>query len=249
MLCLCLSSYACSLYGQGGWCSRTVEKGGIVLKCKAEKVFDGGHSACCPWNQGLPHACRACWKSQLLACSPASSRPAPLSASLACAAATQRRCCGQSTSTAGGLSIPCTAAAATAAALARLCLPAAPLQADEIDAMFKTVMDKWGTVEVLVNNAGITRDTVSAPSFSFELNNEFPCKTKATASTHAAQPPQAQSQSSNPPSCATASYTDSVPYSTRTSARSAYICTEPIPLNFFFTFLFAWSAAHDAHEA
>ncbi|KAG7675025.1 hypothetical protein Ndes2526B_g07876 [Nannochloris sp. 'desiccata'] len=31
---------------------------------------------------------------------------------------------------------------------------------DEIDAMFKTVMDKWGTVDILVNNAGITRDTL-----------------------------------------------------------------------------------------
>ena len=31
---------------------------------------------------------------------------------------------------------------------------------DEIDAMFATVVDKWGTVDVLVNNAGITRDTL-----------------------------------------------------------------------------------------
>lgn len=31
---------------------------------------------------------------------------------------------------------------------------------DEIDALFKTVVDKWGTIDVLVNNAGITRDTL-----------------------------------------------------------------------------------------
>lgn len=31
---------------------------------------------------------------------------------------------------------------------------------EEIEAMFKEVVDKWGTVEVLVNNAGITRDTL-----------------------------------------------------------------------------------------
>ena len=35
------------------------------------------------------------------------------------------------------------------------------MQPAEIEAMFKEVVDKWGTVEVLVNNAGITRDTVS----------------------------------------------------------------------------------------
>ncbi|KAL4425762.1 hypothetical protein ABPG75_009778 [Micractinium tetrahymenae] len=42
---------------------------------------------------------------------------------------------------------------------------AIPIQADmgkqeDIDRMFKEVVDKWGTVEVLVNNAGITRDTL-----------------------------------------------------------------------------------------
>jgi 3-oxoacyl-[acyl-carrier protein] reductase len=31
---------------------------------------------------------------------------------------------------------------------------------DEIERMFKEVTDKWGTVDVLVNNAGITRDTL-----------------------------------------------------------------------------------------
>lgn len=31
---------------------------------------------------------------------------------------------------------------------------------DQIDALFKEVTDKWGRVDVLVNNAGITRDTL-----------------------------------------------------------------------------------------
>lgn len=31
---------------------------------------------------------------------------------------------------------------------------------EEIDGMISTVVDKWGTVDVLVNNAGITRDTL-----------------------------------------------------------------------------------------
>jgi len=31
---------------------------------------------------------------------------------------------------------------------------------DELDAMFKAVTDKWGSVDVLVNNAGITRDSL-----------------------------------------------------------------------------------------
>jgi len=33
-------------------------------------------------------------------------------------------------------------------------------KADEVDAMVAAVMDKWGQVDVLVNNAGITRDTL-----------------------------------------------------------------------------------------
>ena len=33
-------------------------------------------------------------------------------------------------------------------------------QADQVDAFFKTVLDQWGRVDVLVNNAGITRDTL-----------------------------------------------------------------------------------------
>ncbi|MEL6224465.1 MAG: 3-oxoacyl-[acyl-carrier-protein] reductase [Cyanobacteria bacterium J06627_8] len=31
---------------------------------------------------------------------------------------------------------------------------------EEIDELFKAVMDKWGRIDVLVNNAGITRDTL-----------------------------------------------------------------------------------------
>lgn len=33
-------------------------------------------------------------------------------------------------------------------------------QADQVETLIKTVMDKWGRVDVLVNNAGITRDTL-----------------------------------------------------------------------------------------
>jgi 3-oxoacyl-[acyl-carrier protein] reductase len=33
-------------------------------------------------------------------------------------------------------------------------------KADQVDQLVKTVMDKWGRVDVLVNNAGITRDTL-----------------------------------------------------------------------------------------
>lgn len=33
-------------------------------------------------------------------------------------------------------------------------------QADQVDALVSAVMDKWGRVDVLVNNAGITRDTL-----------------------------------------------------------------------------------------
>lgn len=33
-------------------------------------------------------------------------------------------------------------------------------KSDQVDALFSTVMEKWGRVDVLVNNAGITRDTL-----------------------------------------------------------------------------------------
>lgn len=33
-------------------------------------------------------------------------------------------------------------------------------KADAVDAMFKTIKEKYGTIDVLVNNAGITRDTL-----------------------------------------------------------------------------------------
>ncbi|MDG2616494.1 3-oxoacyl-[acyl-carrier-protein] reductase [Thermoleptolyngbya sichuanensis XZ-Cy5] len=33
-------------------------------------------------------------------------------------------------------------------------------KADQVDALFNAVMEKWGRVDVLVNNAGITRDTL-----------------------------------------------------------------------------------------
>ncbi|MGP1387476.1 MAG: 3-oxoacyl-[acyl-carrier-protein] reductase [Thainema sp.] len=33
-------------------------------------------------------------------------------------------------------------------------------QPDQVDALIKTVTDKWGRIDVLVNNAGITRDTL-----------------------------------------------------------------------------------------
>lgn len=33
-------------------------------------------------------------------------------------------------------------------------------KADQVDALLSTVMEKWGRVDVLVNNAGITRDTL-----------------------------------------------------------------------------------------
>lgn len=33
-------------------------------------------------------------------------------------------------------------------------------QADQVDALFNQVMEKWGQIDVLVNNAGITRDTL-----------------------------------------------------------------------------------------
>jgi 3-oxoacyl-[acyl-carrier protein] reductase len=33
-------------------------------------------------------------------------------------------------------------------------------KAEQVDALVKTAMDKWGRIDVLVNNAGITRDTL-----------------------------------------------------------------------------------------
>ncbi|CAA0239683.1 unnamed protein product [Arabidopsis thaliana] len=33
-------------------------------------------------------------------------------------------------------------------------------KATDVDAMMKTALDKWGTIDVVVNNAGITRDTL-----------------------------------------------------------------------------------------
>lgn len=33
-------------------------------------------------------------------------------------------------------------------------------KADEVDAFFKAILEKWGRIDVLVNNAGITRDTL-----------------------------------------------------------------------------------------
>ena len=33
-------------------------------------------------------------------------------------------------------------------------------KADQVDAMFSTVMAQWGRVDILINNAGITRDTL-----------------------------------------------------------------------------------------
>ncbi|ABW30582.1 3-oxoacyl-[acyl-carrier-protein] reductase [Acaryochloris marina] len=41
-----------------------------------------------------------------------------------------------------------------------LALQANVAEADQVDTLFKTVLDKWGRADVLVNNAGITRDTL-----------------------------------------------------------------------------------------
>lgn len=41
-----------------------------------------------------------------------------------------------------------------------IALQADASQADQVDALVKATMDKWGRVDVLVNNAGITRDTL-----------------------------------------------------------------------------------------
>lgn len=41
-----------------------------------------------------------------------------------------------------------------------LALQADVSQLDQVETLFKTVLEKWGRVDVLVNNAGITRDTL-----------------------------------------------------------------------------------------
>jgi len=41
-----------------------------------------------------------------------------------------------------------------------IALQADVADADQVDALIKATMDKWGRVDVLVNNAGITRDTL-----------------------------------------------------------------------------------------
>lgn len=41
-----------------------------------------------------------------------------------------------------------------------IALQADVAQADQVEALFKAVMDKWGRVDILVNNAGIARDTL-----------------------------------------------------------------------------------------
>ncbi|MGF1536856.1 MAG: 3-oxoacyl-[acyl-carrier-protein] reductase [Elainellaceae cyanobacterium] len=41
-----------------------------------------------------------------------------------------------------------------------LALQADVSEGEQVSAFFKTVMDKWGRIDVLVNNAGITRDTL-----------------------------------------------------------------------------------------
>lgn len=41
-----------------------------------------------------------------------------------------------------------------------IALQADVAQADQVDAMFQTVMEKWGRIDILVNNAGIARDTL-----------------------------------------------------------------------------------------
>jgi len=48
----------------------------------------------------------------------------------------------------------------TAAGGSAIALQADVSQADQVDALVKATMDKWGQVDVLVNNAGITRDTL-----------------------------------------------------------------------------------------
>jgi 3-oxoacyl-[acyl-carrier protein] reductase len=41
-----------------------------------------------------------------------------------------------------------------------IALQADVAQSDQVDALFNTVMEKWGRLDVLVNNAGIARDTL-----------------------------------------------------------------------------------------
>ncbi|UIE40087.1 3-oxoacyl-[acyl-carrier-protein] reductase [Leptodesmis sichuanensis] len=41
-----------------------------------------------------------------------------------------------------------------------IALPADVSQADQVDSLVNAVMEKWGRIDVLVNNAGITRDTL-----------------------------------------------------------------------------------------
>jgi 3-oxoacyl-[acyl-carrier protein] reductase len=41
-----------------------------------------------------------------------------------------------------------------------IALPADVSKPDQVDALISGAMDKWGTIDVLVNNAGITRDTL-----------------------------------------------------------------------------------------
>ncbi|WP_299484508.1 3-oxoacyl-[acyl-carrier-protein] reductase [Acaryochloris sp. IP29b_bin.137] len=41
-----------------------------------------------------------------------------------------------------------------------LALQANVAEVDQVETLFKTVLDKWGRADVLVNNAGITRDTL-----------------------------------------------------------------------------------------
>lgn len=41
-----------------------------------------------------------------------------------------------------------------------IALPADVSKADQVDSLVNAVMEKWGRVDVLVNNAGITRDTL-----------------------------------------------------------------------------------------
>ena len=41
-----------------------------------------------------------------------------------------------------------------------IAVPADVSKADQVDALVNTVMEQWGQIDVLVNNAGITRDTL-----------------------------------------------------------------------------------------